>query len=85
MDKIYIMQRTHQAQGTPYEQSEVADNRARPESPASPLTYGNDLLKRSLGLEGYYPAWLSFLVLALFSLAFFSLAAWIFNLSRRRS
>ncbi|MBC7252817.1 MAG: hypothetical protein H5T72_02445 [Actinobacteria bacterium] len=49
------------------------------------MTYGNDLLKRSLGLEGYYPAWLSFLVLALFSLAFFSLAAWIFNLSRRRS
>jgi ABC-2 type transport system permease protein len=58
---------------------------ARGLAAASPLTYGNDLLKRSLGFEGYYPAWLSFLVLVLFSLAFFSLAAWTFNLSRRRS
>lgn len=51
----------------------------------SPLTYGNDLLRRSLGFEGHHPAWLSFLVLVLFSLAFFVVASWIFNISRRRS
>lgn len=58
---------------------------ARGLAAVSPLTYGNDLLRRGLGFEGYHPAWLSFLVLALFSLAFFVAASWIFNLSRRRS
>jgi len=51
----------------------------------SPLTYANDLLKQSLGASGYYQWWLDLLVLFLFAAAFFSLAAWIFNASRRRS
>lgn len=51
----------------------------------SPLTYANDLLRRSMGLSGYYPWWLDLLVMVLFAAAFFSIAAWIFNVSRRRS
>jgi len=51
----------------------------------SPLTYANDLLRRSMGLSGYYPWWLDLLVLVLYAAAFFSIAAWIFNISRRRS
>jgi ABC-2 type transport system permease protein len=51
----------------------------------SPLTYVNDLLRRSTGLSGYYPWWLDLLVLVLYAAAFFFFAAWIFNVSRRRS
>jgi len=51
----------------------------------SPLTYINDLLRHSTGLSSYYSWWLDLLVLILYSIAFFSLAAWIFNVSRRRS
>ncbi len=58
---------------------------ARGIAAVSPLTYANDLVRGSLGLGRYYPWWLSFLLLALFSLAFFSVAAWIFNTTRRRS
>jgi len=51
----------------------------------SPLSYANDLLRRSTGNTGYYQWWLDLLVLLLYTLAFFTLAAWIFNASRRRS
>ncbi len=51
----------------------------------SPLAYANDLLKRSAGYSNYYQVWLSFLVLALFSVVFFAVAAWIFHTSRRRA
>lgn len=58
---------------------------ARGLAAVSPLTYANDLLRRSMGLSGYYPWWLDLLVLLLYAAAFFSIAAWIFNVSRRRS
>ncbi len=58
---------------------------ARGLAAVSPLTYANDLLRRSTGLSGYYPWWLDLLVLVLYAAAFFSIAAWIFNVSRRRS
>jgi ABC-2 type transport system permease protein len=58
---------------------------ARGLATVSPLTYANDLLRQSMGLTPYYPWWLNLLVLASFAAAFFSIAAWIFNVSRRRS
>jgi ABC-2 type transport system permease protein len=58
---------------------------ARGLAAVSPLTYANDLLRRSMDLPGYYPWLLDLLVLVLFAAAFFFLAAWIFNVSRRRS
>ena len=58
---------------------------ARGLAAVSPLTYANDLLRRGTGFAGYYEWWLDLLVLAAYAAAFFSLAAWIFNLSRRRS
>ena len=58
---------------------------ARGLAAVSPLTYANDLLRRGAGFAGYYQWWLDLLVLALYSAAFFFLAAWIFNLTRRRS
>jgi ABC-2 type transport system permease protein len=51
----------------------------------SPLTYVNDLVKRGSGYAGYYPLWLDFLVLVLFMVVFFGVAAWIFNAARKRS
>jgi len=51
----------------------------------SPLTYANDLLGRSTGNASYYAWWLDLLVLGLYAAAFFSVAAWVFNISRRRS
>ncbi|MDD3717382.1 MAG: ABC transporter permease [Actinomycetota bacterium] len=58
---------------------------ARGLAAVSPLTYANDLLRHSMDLDGYYPWWLGLLVLVLYSVVFFTIAAWIFNVSRRRS
>ncbi len=58
---------------------------ARGLAAVSPLTYANDLLRRGTGFAGYYGWWLDLLVLLLYATAFFFIAAWIFNLSRRRS
>jgi len=58
---------------------------ARGLAAVSPLAYANDLLRRGTGFPGYYQWWLDLLVLAAYAAAFFSVAAWIFNISRRRS
>lgn len=58
---------------------------ARGLASVSPLTYANDLVKRSVGFADYYPPWLSFMVLLLFSAAFFAAASFLFNASRRKS
>jgi ABC-2 type transport system permease protein len=58
---------------------------ARGLAAVSPLTYANDLLSHSTGNVGYYAWWLDLVVLASYAVAFFCIAAWIFNVSRRRS
>jgi ABC-2 type transport system permease protein len=58
---------------------------ARALAAISPLTYSHDLIRRSTGSSGYYPAWPAFLILLLFGAVFFVIAAWIFNASRKKS
>jgi ABC-2 type transport system permease protein len=57
---------------------------ARSLAAVSPLTYMNDLLRRSMGLSHHYAVWLSLLVLCLFTIAFYGVALWLFSISRKR-
>ena len=41
-------------------------------APLSPLSYAGDLIHRGFGQPGYFPSWLSVLMLALFAAALFS-------------
>lgn len=56
---------------------------ARAVAAVSPLTYVNDLLRRGTGLGCYYGWWLDLLVAAAYGTAFFAVAVWVFNLSRK--
>ena len=53
-------------------------------APLSPLSYASDLIRSAFGRLEYFPAWLSLLMLTLFTLAFFMMSCKFHNMWRAK-